>query len=373
MRTVGVEEELLLVEADTGHPRSVAARVLRAQAARVRIPTPGDTDVHGSMEHEFKKEQLETYTAPHSLMSALEEELREWRGRASAAAHEAGARIVASGTCPTPVEPHLFKDRRYRRMTERLGLTASEQLTCGCHVHVSVSSDEEAIGVLDRIRVWLPCLLALSANSPFWQGRDTKYASFRSQALYRWPSSGPTELFGSADAYRQRVADMIATGVLLDEGMVYFDARPSYRYPTLEIRVADVCLDVRDAVLVAALCRGLVDTTAAQWSAGEPAPPVPTAMLRLATWQASREGIAGTLLDPLTSRPLPAGDLVNALVRNVDPALRANGDADLVGERIDAVLTRGNGAMRQRAVMEKAGNLDDVVADLVRVTVGEPG
>ena len=371
MRTVGVEEELLLVEARTGHPRSVAARVLRSYTARPRVATESDGGPAGSMEHEFKREQLETYTAPHSEMPALESELREWRDRASAGAHDAGARIVASGTSPLPVEPHLFRDRRYRRMTERFGMTASEQLTCGCHVHVSVSSDEEAVGVLDRIRVWLPCLLALSANSPFWQGRDTRYDSFRSQALYRWPSSGPPDLFGSAEAYRRCVADMIATGVLLDEGMVYFDARPSHRWPTLEIRVADVCLDVRDAVLVAALCRGLVETAAAQWSAGEAPPAVPTPMLRLATWQASREGIGGNLLDPLTSRPRPARDLITELAGRVDAALRATGDADLVNERIESVFTRGNGAMHQRAVMEKTGNLDDVVAELVRVTAGD--
>ena len=373
MRTVGVEEELLLVESKTGHPRSVAARVLRSYAARGVGSTASGGQPGGSMEHEFKGEQLETYTAPHSQMAALGSELREWRERASAGAHDAGARIVASGTSPTPVEPHLFRDRRYRRMAKRLGVTASEQLTCGCHVHVSVSSDEEAIGVLDRIRVWLPCLLALSANSPFWQGRDTSYDSFRSQALYRWPGSGPPDLFGSAEAYRQCVADMIATGVVLDEGMVYFDARRSHRYPTVEIRVADVCLDVQDAVLLAALCRGLVDTAATQWSAGEPPPAVPTSLLRLAMWQASREGISGNLLDPLTSRPRPARDLITELAGQVDAALRSNGDAELVGERIEAVFVHGNGAMHQRAVMDKTGNLDDVVADLARVTVGAEG
>jgi carboxylate-amine ligase len=370
MRTVGVEEELLLVDAKTGHPRSVAPRVLRTFARRRAGSVASDDLLGGAMDHEFKREQLETYTAPHLQMSALETELRAWRARASAAAHDADARIVASGTSPTPVQPHLFRDKRYRRMAERFGLTASEQLTCGCHVHVSVSSDEEAVGVLDRIRVWLPCLLALSANSPFWQGRDTRYDSFRLQAMHRWPGSGPTDLFGSAEAYRQRVADMVATGVIMDQGMVYFDARASHHHPTVEIRVADVCLDVRDAVLLAALSRGLVDTAATQWAAGEPAPAVPTSMLRLATWQASREGLAGNLLDPLTSRPRPARDLVADLAGHVDAALRANGDADLVGERIDAVFVHGNGATYQRAVMDKTGNLDEVVADLVRVTAG---
>lgn len=368
MRTVGVEEELLLVDAKTGHPRSVAPRVLRTYAQRKAGSTAGRDPLGGALEHEFTREQLETYTSPHSRMSALETDLRRWRARASAAAHDADARIVASGTSPTTVEPHLFRDKRYRRMAARLGLTADEQLTCGCHVHVSVNSEDEAVGVIDRIRVWLPCLLALSANSPFWQGRDTRYDSFRLQAMYRWPGSGPTDLFGSVEAYRQRVADMVATGVVLDRGMVYFDARASHRYPTVEIRVADVCLDVRDAVLLAALCRGLVETAAAQWASGETAPAVPASMLRLAMWQASREGIAGKLLDPHTSRPRPAREVIAELAATVEPALRDNGDAELVGQRIGALLTRGNGAMRQRGVMEKTGSLDDLVADLVRVT-----
>jgi carboxylate-amine ligase len=149
-----------------------------------------------------------------------------------------------------PVEPRPPTTPRYQQMVERFGLTTMEQLVCGCHVHVSVESDDEAVTVLDRLRVWLPSLLALSANSPFWQGMDTGYASFRSQVMSRWPTSGPPPRLGSADAYRTLVADMVSSGVLLDEGMVYYDARVSFRYPTVEIRAADVCLDARDTALV---------------------------------------------------------------------------------------------------------------------------
>ena len=223
-------------------------------------------------------------------------------------------------------------------MAERFGLTANEQLACGCHVHVSVESDDEAIGVLDRIRVWLPTLLALSANSPFWQGTDTRYASFRSQTMVRWPISGPTDVFNTAANYRARLADVLASGVLLDEAMVYSDARPSHRYPTVEIRVADVCLDVRDAVLVAALCRGLVETAARQWTAGEPPPSTSTELLRLATWQASREGISGHLLDPHTPGPGRHATSSTELVEYVGPALRSTGDERLVDDRIDRSL-----------------------------------
>ena len=95
--------------------------------------------------------------------------------------------------------------------------------------------------------MWLPVLLALSANSPFWQGRDTGYASFRSQAWTRFPTAGPTEIFGSAAAYEARAAGLVDTGVLLDRGMIYFDARLSHKYPTVEIRVADVCLHAEDS------------------------------------------------------------------------------------------------------------------------------
>ena len=322
MRTVGVEEELLLVDARSDRPRAVGSQVLGIAAAHGDAGS--DEMVGGKIEHELQEQQLETDTPPESDMAALEAALRSRRAKADAAAREAGARIVASGTSPFPVEPQLVHETRYERMAERFGLTATEQLACGCHVHVSVESDDEAIGVLDRIRVWLPALLAMSANSPFWQGIDTKYASFRAQTMVRWPISGPTDVFLTAANYRARVDDVLASGVLLDEAMIYYDARPSHRYPTVEIRVADVCLDARDAVLIAALCRGLVETAAGQWAAGEAPPSTSTELLRLATWQASREGISGQLLDPHVSRPRPAREVVDQLVEYVGPALRAH-------------------------------------------------
>lgn len=369
MRTVGVEEELLLVDPHDGHATPVATRVLRIASARGDMHT--EYDGTGSLAHEFQEQQLEAYTAPHAEMSLLEEELRAWRRRAAAAAEEADAWVVASGTSPVEVEPQRVHTPRYDRLAERFGIVAKEQLTCGCHVHVGVTSLDEGVGVLDRIRVWLPTLLALSANSPYWQGRDTGYASFRSQALLRWPVSGPTEVFGTAQRYRELIDGMLASGTVLDEGMVYFDARCSHRYPTVEIRVADVCLDVRDAVLHAALCRGLVETAAEQWAAGEPPPPVPAAMLTLATWQAARWGVAGSLLGPLTLRPEPAAAVVAELLDHVRPALRRSDDEAMVTERVAAVLTRGTGAVRQRAELERAGDLCEVSAALARATLGE--
>ena len=141
-------------------------------------------------------------------------------------------------------------------MRRRFGLTAAEELTCGCHVHVAVDSEDEGVGALDRIRPWLAPLLALTANSPFWQGLDSGYASYRSQVWSRWPSAGPYAPFGSSAGYHGAVGAMLDSDTVLDRGMVYYDARLSAEHPTVEIRVGDVCLDVDDAVLLAALARG---------------------------------------------------------------------------------------------------------------------
>lgn len=359
-RTVGVEEELLLVDAQTGRPRAVAGQVLSG------------TDVSdpswGSVEHELQQEQIETGTAPQEDLVELERELRQGRRVVIDSARALGASVVASGTSPLPTEPTLVPKTRYRRMVRRFGITVAEQLTCGCHVHVSVDSDDEAIAAVDRVREWLPVLLAISSNSPFWQGRDSGYASFRAQVWARWPSAGPPEVFGDFAAYRRHVDAVIATGVLLDEGMLYADVRPSRRYPTVELRVADVCQDVRDAVVVAALARALVDVAVADWKARIAPGNTPVSMLRLAGWQASKDGLGRHLLDARGHFPRPAVEVVDALLAHCGEALAANGDLGRVSQRLHHLVEHGTGATRQLAMFRRTGRLEDVVADLARVT-----
>ena len=309
-------------------------------------------------------QQLEVDTPPRTNLADLHEDLLAWRRAVASAAEDNGARLVAAGTSPLPAVTRITSDRRYQRMRERFGVTAEDQLTCGCHVHVRITDDEEGVAVVDRVRPWLPVLLALSANSPFWQGRDSGYASFRSQSWLRWPSAGPTDVFGSAKAYHRVVEDMLATEVLLDQGMVYFDARLSSRYPTVEIRATDVCLDPVDAVLVGALCRGLVETSARSWREGEPPATVPTSVLRLAMWRAGKSGVDGPLLDPRSGRPRPTREVVDSLVDHVGAELEAMGDLPFVEEHVAEVLSRGNGARHQRRVLERSGSLTAVVTDL---------
>ena len=187
--------------------------------------------------------------------------------------------------------------------------------------------------MLDRIQPWLATLLALRAYSPFAQGVDSAYASFRYQVWGRWPCSGPTYQFGSVEVYQATVQQMIDTETLPDiSGMVYFDARLSQHYPTIEVRIADVCQHAEDAVLIAALIRGLVETEARNWQAGRSDPPARTEQLRLARWRASRSGLDDVLINPVTFRPDKAVAVTGLLVEHVRDALADAGDT-LPGRR----------------------------------------
>ena len=326
VRSVGVEEELLLVEPQTGQPRAVAGTVLQAaQAAAESGDSAGagaaGHDAAGTLDFELQQQQLETNTRPCRGLEDLGREVRRCRAWAAEAAQQAGVRVAALATSPVPAEPELVAKSRYQKMAREFGLTAQELLTCGCHVHVEISSADEGVAALDRIGPWLAILLALSANSPFWQGRDSGYASFRYQAWNRWPSSGPTAAFGAAEAYQDTVAQMVATQTVLDSGMVYFDARLSQHQPTLEIRVADVCLHAEDTVLIAALARALVETAARDWREHKPAPPRRAEVLRLAAWRASRSGVDDALLSPVTGRPEQASAVAAMLLDHVRDAL----------------------------------------------------
>jgi carboxylate-amine ligase len=246
-------------------------------------------------------------------------------------------------------------------------------LTCGCHVHVSVEDDEEGVAVLNRIRVWLPVLTALTANSPFWQGADTGYASYRSQAWHRWPSAGPIEVYADAADYHRIIDTVLATGTVLDSGMVYFDARLSEKWPTVEVRTADVALRVEDAVTLAGLVRGLVETAAREAQDGTPPPAVRAEVLRLAAWRAGRSGLTGDLVHPLTGTPVPAAAVVAALFDHVRPALADAGDEQRVADGLEELLRRGTGADLQRRIhRETGGDLGAVVRAAVAVTAGQP-
>ena len=360
--TLGVEEEYLLV--DAVEPRAVEA----VEEVFELVPE----ELRDSVQHEYMRTQIEVASPPQLELTALHEAMRRLRAGVATAAEEAGARLVAVGTGPA-AGPHarLVDEPRYHRMRERFGDLSPGQGMCGTHVHVSVPDPETGVEVLNHLRPWLPIFQAATANSPFSAGRDTGYASWRSMLWERWPTVGPAPYLRSFEHYETLVSDLEASGAMLDEGMLYWYARLSARYPTVEIRMGDVTPTLDDAMLLAALARALVATLLRDIRAGVPGPDVPHPLLMAAHWRAAHDGLEGVNIDMATREPRSAWRLMRQLFDYVRPELDRHGDLEVATILMGRLRAKGTGAARQRAVLAQRGSIDEVVNWLAKATRGE--
>jgi carboxylate-amine ligase len=251
----------------------------------------------------------------------------------------------------------LTPDPRYLELARRFPFAIITAGSCGCHVHVGVADRQVGVEVLLRIRRRLPALVALTANSPIWEGADTGWASSRFAHTSRWPTGVPPPPVRSAAEYDRLVEHVVTSGHAFDARSVYFLARLSPRYPTVEVRVADVAPTADEALAYAGLVRALVATAAADAARGSPVPDVPQRPLARACRTAAVAGLGGR-----------TWDLVDALVAEVRPALRAHGDEATVLATIDRIRDRGGGADRQRRMLATARTPADFVAALAATT-----
>jgi glutamate---cysteine ligase / carboxylate-amine ligase len=357
--TMGVEEEFLLADPETGEPVALN-RAVAERAGRAGV----------DLQLELTSCQVETTSSVAQSGADLTADLRRLRRVAVDSAADAGARLLAVALPPTV--PHHFPvtdTPRYRRIAERFGMIAHEQGISGCHVHVAVPNRDAAIGVSNRLRPWLPLLLALTANSAVYRNADTGHASWRSILWARWPSAGPPPHFESADDYDAMVTMMLDSGAMLDGAMLYWDVRPSANYPTIEVRVSDVPATVGETVLLACLVRALVMTVLEDERRGQPELPLTPHALRAAYWKAARDGLAGSAIDLAGGHALlPVTELLGDLIERVAPALRATGDYDTVRDSLNRVVAGGNGAMRQQSAWQRGKNVLDVVEEAARAT-----
>src|SRR3954452_19547670 len=347
--TLGVEEEYLLVDGE-GLPVARSAQVL----ARARGNGLDDAD----LQHELLEVQVEVATPVCSELAEAGEHLTSLRSGLAAAAAATGCRLAPVGAAPLTADDAaaapVTDKPRYRSMLEQAPALVEEQLINGMHVHVGVPDRGAGLAVLAAVRPWLPVLLALSANSPFWRGRDSGFASFRAVPFARWPVEGAPPVFASVDDYERRVENLLATGAIVDRGQLYWHARLSEHAPTVEVRVADVQLDTGSAVVVAGLVRALAHAVLS----GNPpdgGPAMPAELLRAATWVAARHGLDTELVDPRSRTTRPAVDVVRSLVHEVENALRELDDVDAVRDGVEQVLRDGNGAARQRTALHEHG------------------
>jgi carboxylate-amine ligase len=348
--TLGVEEEYLLLDVESGLP-SPRAPLVRDDAGI----EPGLE--HHEVDDELLQAQVEVATPVCRGLDEVTAHLTRLRRALANVAEREGCRLAPTGAAPLSQRQAVpvTHDERYRRMRNEARLLVDEQLICGMHIHVAVPDRSAGAGALGRLRPWLPVLVALGANSPFWEGRDTGFSSWRTVVFGRWPVSGPPPFVADADAYEERVEALMATGVIPDRRQLYWQARLSEQYPTLEVRAPDVQLDVADAVTLAGLTRALV-TTALQETADDiPALDPPASILHAAGWHAARHGLTGTLVDPRSGRQAAATDVVAALLHHVGPVLKESGDAERVTAGVDRILDEGTGSERQRAAESEGG------------------
>lgn len=346
--TVGVEEEFLLVDANG----QLAGRGPEVAGAA--------HDPRGELEPELTLCQVEAVTGVCHTPEGLLSQLITLRAELAEVARRRGLRVLPSGAPVLPEEdrPEITPKPRYLRMAEHYGATARAGTTCGCHVHIGMPDREQGVRVMNRVRAWLPALLTVTANSPF-DGLDTGYASWRYQNWSRWPSAGPPPRFASLDDYESTVDAMLRSGVILDKGMVYWDIRLSEHQPTLEFRVSDVAATAGDAALLATLVRGLV---AHALDDDGVVPETPYSVLRANLWRASRDGLAGACLHPVTGDLTPIHAQLSDLLAMIAPAL--GDDVSFAEAGLAKLREQGTGADRQRNVYARRQTLTDVVNDL---------
>jgi carboxylate-amine ligase len=352
--TIGVEEEFFLVD-DSG------LLVMRAPEA---LKDTGDEDI--DVKPELVRCQVESATGVCRTGVEVYEELTLLRGRLAGGAAAHGARLAATATVihEQPSALAIGPGTRYQEIAQHFGELVFSAITCGCHVHAGVPDKEDALKVANHLRPWLPVLLALSANSPFFQGRDTGYASARHVLYSRWPSAGPPPYLDSVDHYESIVAGLLDTGAGLDRKMIYWDIRPSEHQPTVEMRVPDVLGTAAEAALMAVLIRAIVGDALESLSDGRLAPRVPTEVIKAGLWRAAKDGLGGQCPDPHTGTMRQVYAIIGDLVAANTSALKESGELELVESTMDWLARTGGGAHRQREAFANRRNLDDIVAEV---------
>lgn len=365
--TVGVEEEFLLLDTATGLPVPLAGKVRTAAGLRCR-PEWGE----GEVQTELLQAQLEVATPVCTALDEVAGHLNRMRRLVAEAAGDFGCRPGCCGTPPIHGQDPIpvTRTERYRAMTEQAQLLVAEQLICGMHIHVGVPDRERAVEVLNRVRVWLPTLVAMAANSPFWAGSDSGYASWRTVVFGRWAVSGPPPRFASLADHDRRIQDLVSGDLIMDTGQIYWQARLSERYPTIEVRCMDVQLRAEDAARFAGLVRALVDTALRETEAGLPVPECPPELLQAANWHAARYGLSGGLLSPYHGTLVRAEAAVGGLLSHVAQALAEAGDREQVTGLAEELLEQGTAADRQREAFAREGLLGVVGLVTAGMTAG---
>jgi len=359
--TIGIEEEYLLVDPETRNlAEDPPATIL--EECRKRI---GD-----QVTPEFLRSQIEVGTKICTSIAEAKEELQSLRCCIRDVAEAHGLAVIAASTHPIAdwdLQKHTEKDR-YNTLAQSMQTVARRLLICGMHVHVGIEDDDLRVDLMGQVSYFLPHLLALSTSAPFWRGRETGLKSYRMAVWNEMPRTGLPPQFDSYGEYRRLVEILVGTGVIEDATKLWWDVRPSDKFPTLEMRMTDICTRMEDAISIAACYRCLLRMLWRLRRNNQRWRQYDRFMIAENRWRASRYGIDEGLIDFGKARIVPFPELIEELIT----LIREDAEFfDCVAEieHVREILERGTSAHKQVEVWQEACQAGKEDADALRDVV----
>jgi carboxylate-amine ligase len=361
--TIGIEEEYQLVDRRTGE---LASRILGVLAK-------GEPVFEEQIKPELLQSMVEIVSPILSDIVAARQELYTTRALLSHMLQQEGLALISAGTHPTAAwqaqkrTPH----ERYIEMESEYQHIARSTLIFGLHVHIAIASQEQSIKIMNQVRTWLPHILALSSNSPFWSGTQTGIKSYRSVVWKRFPRSGMPDIYQSWDHFDGFVQDLVACGCIDNAKKIWWDIRPHPFFHTIEFRICDMPATVEDSLAIVALCQALVAKLTWLDDHGKEVPIFSRDCLDENKWRAMRYGLDAEIVDFTQKRTIPMRDAILELLDFVDEVV------DDLGSRREMNYLRsllsdsqGTGADRQIAVYrDSGGDVQQVIRFLVKQTM----
>ena len=369
--SVGIEEEYLLVDPATGELVENPPPELMAEA---------EAALGGQVSPEFMQCQIEVGTRVCANVTEAREDLKRLRATVAEIAHRHGLAPIAASTHPFADwdrQQHTHKER-YDILARDLQRVARRLLISGMHVHVGIDDDDLRIDLLGQIGYFLPHLLALSTSSPFWRGTDTGLKSYRIAVWDELPRTGLPEQLDSYGEYARLINAMVGAGLIGDATKIWWDVRPSARFPTLEMRITDLCTRLEDTICLAAIYTCILRMLYRLRRNNQRWRRYPAMLINENRWRAQRYGFDEGLVDFGLGRVVPYADLLEELLAYIEEDSEALGCRAEV-EHARTILARGTSAHRQLGIYntavaggtEPAEALRAVVRDLVTETVAD--
>jgi glutamate---cysteine ligase / carboxylate-amine ligase len=354
--TIGIEEELMILDADSLELVNAIESLLEPAAV-------------GEIKPELMESVLEVSTEPCDNTAEADEQLRALRRQVSQIASSKGLAIGSAGTHPFAMweDQRIVARPRYRDLISALRFVARQELIFGMHVHVAVDDPDKAIHVANGMRVHMPVLLGLSANSPFWRADSTGLASTRTPIFRAFPRVGIPPTYKDWEDYERRIEFMIGAKVIEDYTYLWHDVRPHPNFGTVEVRVMDSQTHIEHTLGLAALVQGLVRELSIHFESGQPLSKYPFEMLDENKWLAARHGLEGELVDLPSPDRIATRVLARRLIDRMREHCQDLGSANEL-EAVGDLLEKGNGASRQVVVYEANHDLREVMAEIVAAT-----